>query len=234
MRAGGRWKCSSASSPAAREPHRADLRSRPLMATQAPPRRGWWLSRLRSQPAPQEHAALRGRLDRRRFLDVAVDLVDGGKILLAPRHRAFPPPAGVRAGGRKRVPNIVLLPYVRDRRSRIYGPGDPAEGGRGLGEVGQAVDVSPGNRDRTAASSPSGRRRGALQQAECRRTAAEKAEREALERAGRSTAALLSNTVLTITTAPARMAACCLGHLQLPPRPSPRRAACGSTASGSA
>lgn len=70
----------------------------------------------------------------------------------------------------------------------------------GLGEEGEAVDVSPGylrnylmprNLARPAT-------KGALEEAERRREAAEKSQREALERAG-ETAALLSKTVLTIT-----------------------------------
>jgi large subunit ribosomal protein L9 len=70
----------------------------------------------------------------------------------------------------------------------------------GLGEVGQAVDVSPGYLrnylvPRKLAQPAT---KGALEEAERRREAAEKAEKEALERAG-ETAALLSKTVLTIT-----------------------------------
>ena len=70
----------------------------------------------------------------------------------------------------------------------------------GLGEVGQAVEVSPGYLrnylvPRKLAQPAT---KGALEEAERRREAAEKAEREALERAG-ETAALLSKTVLTIT-----------------------------------
>jgi large subunit ribosomal protein L9 len=70
----------------------------------------------------------------------------------------------------------------------------------GLGEVGQAVDVSPGYLrnylvPRKLAQPAT---KGALEEAQRRRETAEKAEREALERAG-ETAALLSKTVLTIT-----------------------------------
>jgi len=70
----------------------------------------------------------------------------------------------------------------------------------GLGEVGQAVEVSSGYLrnylvPRKLAQPAT---KGALEEAQRRREAAEKAEREALERAG-ETAALLSKTVLTIT-----------------------------------
>jgi large subunit ribosomal protein L9 len=70
----------------------------------------------------------------------------------------------------------------------------------GLGEAGEAIDVSPGYLrnylvPRKLAQPAT---RGALVEAERRREASEKAEREALERAG-ETAALLSKTVLTIT-----------------------------------
>ena len=70
----------------------------------------------------------------------------------------------------------------------------------GLGGAGQAIDVSPGYLrnylvPRKLAQPAT---KGALEEAERRREAAERAEREALERAG-ETAALLSKTVLTIT-----------------------------------
>lgn len=70
----------------------------------------------------------------------------------------------------------------------------------GLGAVGQAVEVSSGYLrnyliPRKLAQPAT---KGALEESERRRVAAEKAEREALERAG-ETAALLSKTVLTIT-----------------------------------
>ena len=70
----------------------------------------------------------------------------------------------------------------------------------GLGVVGQAVEVSSGYLrnylvPRKLAQPAT---KGALEEAERRRDSAEKAEREALERAG-ETAALLSKTVLTIT-----------------------------------
>ena len=70
----------------------------------------------------------------------------------------------------------------------------------GLGGVGQAVEVSSGYLrnylvPRKLAQPAT---KGALEEAERRRDAAERAEREALERAG-ETAALLSKTVLTIT-----------------------------------
>lgn len=70
----------------------------------------------------------------------------------------------------------------------------------GLGEAGEAIDVSPGYLrnylvPRKLAQPAT---KGALVEAERRREASEKAEREALERAG-ETAALLSKTVLTIT-----------------------------------
>src|SRR5215207_1119928 len=70
----------------------------------------------------------------------------------------------------------------------------------GLGDVGQAIEVSPGYLrnylvPRKLAQPAT---KGALEEAQRRRAAAEKAEREALERA-EETAALLSKTVLTIT-----------------------------------
>ncbi|MGI8726179.1 MAG: 50S ribosomal protein L9 [Solirubrobacterales bacterium] len=70
----------------------------------------------------------------------------------------------------------------------------------GLGDPGEAVDVSPGYlrnylMPRNLAKPAT---KGALEEAERKREAAEKAQREALERAG-ETAALLSKTVLTIT-----------------------------------
>lgn len=70
----------------------------------------------------------------------------------------------------------------------------------GLGALGEAVEVSPGYLrnyliPRKLAQPAT---KGALEEAERRREAAEKAEREALARAG-ETAALLSKTVLTIT-----------------------------------
>ncbi len=70
----------------------------------------------------------------------------------------------------------------------------------GLGAVGEAVEVSPGYLrnylvPRKLAQPAT---KGALEEAERRREATEKAEREALARAG-ETAALLSKTVLTIT-----------------------------------
>lgn len=70
----------------------------------------------------------------------------------------------------------------------------------GLGEAGEAIDVSPGYLrnylvPRKLAQPAT---KAALEDAERRRVAAEKAAREALERAG-ETAALLSKTVLTIT-----------------------------------
>lgn len=70
----------------------------------------------------------------------------------------------------------------------------------GLGDAGEAVDVSPGYLrnylvPRKLAQPAT---KGALEEAERRRQAAEKAEREARERAS-ETAALLSKTVLTIT-----------------------------------
>ena len=70
----------------------------------------------------------------------------------------------------------------------------------GLGDAGQAIDVSPGYLrnyliPRKLAQPAT---KGALEEAQRRREAAERAEREALERAG-ETAALLSKTVLTIT-----------------------------------
>ena len=70
----------------------------------------------------------------------------------------------------------------------------------GLGEAGDAIDVSPGYlrnylvpRTLAQAATPA-----SIAEAERRREAADKAAREALERAG-ETAALLSKTVLTIT-----------------------------------
>src|SRR5689334_24959310 len=70
----------------------------------------------------------------------------------------------------------------------------------GLGEAGTAIDVSPGYLrnflvPRKLAQPAT---KGALEEAERRREAAEKAAREALERSG-ETAALLSKTVLTIS-----------------------------------
>jgi len=70
----------------------------------------------------------------------------------------------------------------------------------GLGTTGQAVEVSSGYLrnyliPRKLAQPAT---KGALEEAERRREAAEKSEREALARAG-ETAALLSKTVLTIT-----------------------------------
>ncbi|MEO7197834.1 MAG: 50S ribosomal protein L9 [Solirubrobacterales bacterium] len=69
----------------------------------------------------------------------------------------------------------------------------------GLGAVGEAIEVSPGYLrnylvPRKLAQPAT---RGALEEAQRRRESTEKAEREALERAG-ETAALLSKTVLTI------------------------------------
>jgi len=69
----------------------------------------------------------------------------------------------------------------------------------GLGTAGEAVDVSPGYLrnflvPRKLAQPAT---KGALEEAERKREAAEKAAREALERSG-ETAALLSKTVLTI------------------------------------
>jgi large subunit ribosomal protein L9 len=69
----------------------------------------------------------------------------------------------------------------------------------GLGTAGEAVDVSPGYLrnflvPRNLAQPAT---KGALEEAERKREAAEKAAREALERSG-ETAALLSKTVLTI------------------------------------
>ena len=69
-----------------------------------------------------------------------------------------------------------------------------------LGEAGEAVDVSPGYLrnyliPRKLAQPAT---KGSLEEAQRRREAAEKAEREAEERA-KETAALLSKTVLTIT-----------------------------------
>ena len=69
-----------------------------------------------------------------------------------------------------------------------------------LGEAGEAVDVSPGYLrnyliPRKLAQPAT---QGSLEEAQRRREAAEKAEREAEERA-KETAALLSKTVLTIT-----------------------------------
>ena len=70
----------------------------------------------------------------------------------------------------------------------------------GLGTAGDAIEVSPGYLrnflvPRKLAQPAT---KGALEEAQRRREAAEKAEREALERAG-ETATLLSRTVLTIT-----------------------------------
>jgi len=70
----------------------------------------------------------------------------------------------------------------------------------GLGTTGEAVDVSPGYLrnylvPRNLAQPAT---KGALEEAERKREAAEKAAREALERSG-ETAALLSKTVLTIS-----------------------------------
>lgn len=70
----------------------------------------------------------------------------------------------------------------------------------GLGSPGDAIDVSPGYLrnflvPRKLAQPAT---KASLEEAERRRTAQEKAAREALERAG-ETAALLSKTVLTIT-----------------------------------
>ncbi|MDQ3102984.1 MAG: 50S ribosomal protein L9 [Actinomycetota bacterium] len=70
----------------------------------------------------------------------------------------------------------------------------------GLGAMGEAIEVSPGYLrnyliPRKLAQPAT---KGALEEAERRREAAEKAEREALARAG-ETAALLAKTVLTIT-----------------------------------
>ncbi len=69
----------------------------------------------------------------------------------------------------------------------------------GLGAVGEAIEVSPGYLrnylvPRKLAQPAT---KGALEEAQRRRESSEKAEREALERAG-ETAALLSKTVLTI------------------------------------
>ncbi|MBA2523068.1 MAG: 50S ribosomal protein L9 [Solirubrobacterales bacterium] len=69
----------------------------------------------------------------------------------------------------------------------------------GLGAVGEAIEVSPGYLrnylvPRKLAQPAT---KGALEEAQRRRESTEKAEREALERAG-ETAALLSKTVLTI------------------------------------
>src|SRR5512134_716330 len=69
----------------------------------------------------------------------------------------------------------------------------------GLGEAGTAIDVSPGYLrnylvPRKLAQPAT---KGALEEAQRRRAAAERAEREAAERAG-ETAALISKTVLTI------------------------------------
>jgi large subunit ribosomal protein L9 len=70
----------------------------------------------------------------------------------------------------------------------------------GLGDAGEAIDVSAGYLrnylvPRKLAQPAT---QGALEEAQRRRESAEKAEREAAERAG-ETAALLSKTVLTIT-----------------------------------
>jgi len=70
----------------------------------------------------------------------------------------------------------------------------------GLGAMGEAIEVSPGYLrnyliPRKLAQPAT---KGALEEAERRREAIEKAEREALARAG-ETAALLAKTVLTIT-----------------------------------
>lgn len=69
----------------------------------------------------------------------------------------------------------------------------------GLGEAGEAIEVSPGYLrnylvPRKLAQPAT---KAALEEAERRKVAAEKAAREALERAG-ETAAVLSKTVLTI------------------------------------
>src|SRR5215470_12688459 len=70
----------------------------------------------------------------------------------------------------------------------------------GLGEAGDAIDVSPGYLrnylvPRKLAQPAT---KGALEEAQRKRERAEEAEREATERAG-ETSALLSKTVLTIT-----------------------------------
>ena len=70
----------------------------------------------------------------------------------------------------------------------------------GLGDAGDAIEVSPGYLrnflvPRKLAQPAT---KGALEEAQRRRDAADRAAREALERAG-ETAALLSKTVLTIT-----------------------------------